>query len=461
MIQTRFTPDFCSKVVQGFCCLTPPQLTALKEELGLAISGEGLRFCQRRFTATRRDPLVGDLLFLSALATRLYRLPETMLLQELHFEDPAAARVWQDICRKRDTLGKENAPTLPDVMQTASLYLARAGRTPANDALFCGTTAELAAATQDGTLDKALEIAGIAVSLAENAPRQTPAVGQLLVALSPDADATLAETALRFQRSFTAFSPIPVTVIGEEGLGVHLTRLPFGAEFDTMYLPSFAADDGTAALVDACRNTVIYAVRAECANIMLMSGAPLKLIGRVIPHDMIVLRAGVTVMLSLPRELLAAWHGAHAISLTLPRETPDVTPATVQLTAADGQVFAGVRTEAAALPQLMQLLAKAFTAGADFKQISLAATLTLPSGNELPPHALSLLLDYHRFSAELALPAAQSRVITAPAGAAPALTVFLVAKAAPAPSDAAQTLMQEALAAGDFEQVRTLIYHMR
>ncbi len=459
MITTRFTPDFCSRTVQGFCCLTPPQLTALKSELGLAISVEGLRFCQRHFTPTHRDPLVGDLIFLGALATQLYRSPETMLLQELHFEDPTAARVWQDICRKRETLARDTAPTLLDVMQTATLYLARAGRTSTGNALFCGTAAELATAARGEALGGVPEIEGISAAPIKKAPHHVPPhAGQILLALTADAGTTLAETVARFWHAFVAFSPTPVAVIGEEGLGVHLATLPFGAELDTMYLPSFAAEHGTAALVDACRNTVIFAVEAGVANIMLTSGAPLKLVGRLMQHDMIVLRDGINVMLSLPRTLLGAWHGAHAITLTLPREAPDVSPATVQLTAADGHVMAGVRTEASALPQLMQLLVKVFEAGADFKKATLTAALTLPAGNELPPHALSLLLDHHRFAAELALPAAQSRVITAPEGAAPALTVFLTAPATETPSDTAQALMRDALATGDFAQVRALIY---
>lgn len=459
MTQNRFTPDFCSKSIQGFCRLTPPQLTALKEELGLAVSTEGLRFCQRHFAAVRRDPLVGDLFFLGALAARLYTLPQTMRLEELHFEDHHAARVWQDICRMRKALKKNAAPTLLDVMQTATQYLLRAGRT-AGSAALCGSTTELALATRGNMPVGMPQIDQLTMILQKPTAHPAPRAGQLLLALDADADTTLANTVCRFWQAFAHLSPIPIMAIGEEGLGVRLAELPLGAELDTMRMTEFTEESGAEVLVDACRNTAIFAVDAHLAGTMLTSGVPLRLIGRLVPHHRIILKNGMTVMLSLSRELLGKWHGAHALRLTVPHEARHEAPTPVCCHTSNGQVFGGVMAKTAALPQLMHLLSRVFAAGASLKSATLTAVLTHPSDSDLSPQALSLLLDLHRFTAELALPMAGARVITAPKGNAPALTVFIAAKADVPAHSSTQELMQNALALGDFAQIRSLIYRL-
>ncbi len=459
MTQNRFTPDFCSKSIQGFCRLTPPQLTALKEELGLTVSTEGLRFCQRHFTAMHRDPLVGDLLFLGALAARLYSLPQTMRLEELHFEDPSAARVWQDICRMRKALKKDETPTLLDVMQTATQYLLRAGRGACATAL-CGTTAELSLATRGNLPREMLQTDQPTMVLQKPTAHPAPHAGQLLLALDADKDHSLANTVSRFWQAFAHLSPIPIMVIGEEGLGVHLAELPLGVELDTLCMTEFAKNSSTAALMDACRNTAIFAVDANLADAMLTSGAPLRLIGRLLPHDLIILKNGMTVMLSLSREVLGKWYGTHALQLTVPREARHGEPTPVHCHTANGQIFGSVMARTAALPQLMHLLSRVFAAGANLKSATLGAVLTHPCDSELSPQTLPLLLDLHRFTAELALPLAGARVITAAKGEAPTLTVFISTKANAPADSAAQELMQNALALGDFAQMRSLIYRL-
>ena len=358
----------------------------------------------------------------------------------------------------RKALKKDAPPTLLDVMQAATQYLQLAGR-EAGARSLCGSTAELAMAMRGNLPSETLQIEQLAMTLQKPTAHQAPHAGQLLLALEADGDTTLAGTVSRFWQAFAHLSPIPIMTIGAEGLGVHLAELPLGAELDAMGITA-VEDCSTAALVDACRNTALFAVDAHVAGCLLTSGAPLRLIGRLMPHDLIILKNGMTVMLSLSREVLGNWHAAHALNLTVPRETQQGTQAPVRCHAANGQIFGGVMAKAAALPQLMHLLSRVFAAGADLKNATLTAVLTHPCDSHLSPQALPLLLDLHRFTAELALPLASARVITAPEGEAPTLAVFFAAKADAPADSAAQELMKSALALGDFDRIRTLIYRL-
>ncbi|MBR3863230.1 MAG: hypothetical protein IKM42_06215, partial [Clostridia bacterium] len=203
---SRFTATFCANVVGGFRLLDNARLEQLKNDLELTISPAGLAFLLRHFRQESRDPLVGELRFLSALAQSATRYT-TPLLTNLHIEDESNARIWQDICRQRTVLSKNEAPTLPSIMQTATDYLARAGRMAYHKNLYCAPDEIAAAACRGSTPDLALSIGGISAALMPNVTGATPRAGQYLLALSAGEGLPLSLTVAHFLNENAAFSP--------------------------------------------------------------------------------------------------------------------------------------------------------------------------------------------------------------------------------------------------------------
>ncbi len=450
----RFTAAFGANIVTGFHLLDNTGLERLKNDLELSISPAGLAFAKRHFTAERRDPLVGELRFLSALAQSANRYT-TPLLTNLHIEDESNARVWQDICRQRTVLSKNEAPTLPSIMQTATDYLARAGRMAYHKNLYCAPDEIAAAACRGSTPDLALSIGGISAALMPNVTGATPRAGQFLLALSAEAGLSLSCTVAHFLKTHSAFSPIPLAAIGEEGLGVHLSALPLGVELDVTSLAGYDKEQDAAGLVRACPNTVIFAVTQTAVHPLLMSGAPVSLVGKLQGGERIVLKNGLRMLLSFPKAFLAAWQGKRQASLTVPSTPVYHEPVKISCTENETELLAGARAEHSLLPTMLQLLKTVFLAGGDLKKASLAVTLTLPYNTEAA--ALSLLLPYHRFASELSLSTA-SYHITVREIEKPVLTVFLAAKKKDLPCEKQCNALSAALSAGDFSALRQVLY---
>lgn len=451
----RFTAAFCANTVRGFCMLNDMQLQNLKADLSLTLSPAGLSFCQRHFRAEHRDPTVGELRFLGALAGRVHAHFSALQLTDLHFENPDDARIWQDICRQRAALDRRTPPTLFDVMGTASDYLSRAGRVAYHSTLYCAPAAITAAACHGITPDLALDVCGISAALLPKAKAEAPRAGQFLLALTKEEGCSLACTLTRFLQAYSALSPIPVAVIGEEGLGMHLSRLPLGAEFDVLSLPDFDKEQDTAQFVNACRNTVLLAAKEAAVRSLIACGAPVRLVGKLQANARIVLKNGIQALLNFPQKFLAAWHGARQMALSVPRASTNADTPEVMLTESEKDLLAGVRIGDSVLVGLFSLLRTAFLAGGSMRRASLTATLSLPAGSE--HEALSLLLPYHRFAAELALPAAAHH-ITVKESERPTLTVFLATEKQSKPNEQNCLALADALASGDFEAVRQVIY---
>ena len=450
----RFTAAFCANIVKGFCILDGAGLERLKNDLELRISSAGLAFARRHFLAERRDPLVGELRFLSALAqsANRYTLP---LLTNLHTEDANNARIWQDICRQRAALSQGGAPTLSCIMQTATDYLARAGRVAYHKNLYCAPDEITAAACRGNTPDLALSVEGISAALIPNKAGATPRAGQFLLALSAQSELSLSCTVAHFLNTHSAFSPIPIVAVGEEGLGIHLSSLPLGTEFDAASLVGYDKEQDTAGLLNACANTVIFAVGEAAVKPLLMSGTPVKLIGKLRGDGRIVLRDGIRMLLSFPKAFLTAWQGKRQTAITVPPSPMCDKPIEISLTENETQLLAGVCAEHSVLPSLLRLLSAVFLAGGDPKKASLAATLTLPQSAE--GEALSLLLPYHRFVSELSLPVSSYHITVRECNA-PALTVFLAAKKKGLPCEKQRSALDAALSAGDFAALRGVLY---
>ena len=236
---------------------------------------------------------------------------------------------------------------------------------------------------------------------------------------------------------------------------MHLSRLPLGAEFDVLSLPDFDKEQDTAQFVNACRNTVLLAAKEAAVRSLIACGAPVRLVGKLQANARIVLKNGIQALLNFPQKFLAAWHGARQMALSVPRASTNADTHEVMLTESEKALLAGVRIGDSVLVGLFSLLRTAFLAGGSMRRASLTATLSLPAGSE--HEALSLLLPYHRFAAELALPAAAHHITVKESGR-PTLTVFLAAEKQSKPNEQNCLALADAFASGDFEAVRQVIY---
>lgn len=465
MEDNRFTAEFCGKTVVDFCRFTEEMLRGLAADLALTLSPAGLLHTQKYFrNEAKRDPTVGELRLLAALAACTHRLPAAITLGDVCFEDAADARIFADITRQRNALAGKKGATAPDVgalLHTVTAYLARAGREAKRTrelSLFCGESAVVAARTGDATLTLSVGEASCAAVPALHG--RTHAAGDMLLLLRAEADTPLSLTVARFFLQFANRSPAPLAYIGAEGLAAHLGALPMGAELDMIQATDFDATRGAPALADACQNSLLLTVPPSEAALLLQAGAPVTLIGRLSATAQITVRYGMQSLLSLSRTLLASFGGTRRMRVTVPRRAKESTPPPVASTVREGMLLCGVALDGAPEGALSALLSAAFAAGATMENARLATVLSLPlaADEAAVAAALSLALPLHRFAAELALPTAALRVVTAPAHTAPSLTVFLSAEVAAAPEADATAALAAALKAGDFATVRRLIY---
>ena len=460
MENTRFTAEFCGKTVLGFCRFPESSLTPLAADLSLTLSKAGLLHCQQYFlTEALRDPTVGELKFIAALAMRMNDLPEALVLDGLSFDNEGDARVFADVMRQREALGLNGALTLTDILYTVTEYLARGGRrvqSHATSRLYVGEAAYIAA--RANTACPKLQLGNAGAALLPPAPQHSQRAGDVILALSAQEDGTLADTVDGFFSRFGDFSSTPFALIGPEGLGPHLAHLRVGAELDLMPLSDFDASRGAPALLDALKNTLLLTCPPDTALSLLREGAPLALIGRLTAGDTLAVRYGMQPLLSLSRKFLATFRATRHVSVTVPAYEKAPLADAPLLCEDNDTLLCGIALDNAPEKALCNLLEAAFERGCSFESARLGGVLSLPLGASESAFgkAVSLMLPLHRFAAELALPTEHLRVITAEKGSAPSLTLFL---AAPKTGEVREknTLMT-ALLAGDFATVRRLIY---
>ncbi len=460
MESTRFTAEFCGKTVLGFCHFPESSLMPLAADLSLTLSKAGLLHCQQYFaTEALRDPTVGELKFIAALAVRMGELPVAVTLDALRFEDQADARIFADIMRQRAALEKTAAPTPADLLHTVTAYLARSGRKTkkkAGRALQVGESAYIAARADASALT--LQVGDACAAHLPPVTQYTRRAGDLLLALRGTADEPLADTVKQFFAQYGAYSPAPLTLIGAEGLGVHLANLPMGAELDLAPLPDMNAPYSAPALLDACKDTLLLTCPQHTAAEMLREGAPLALIGRLTAGTQISVRCGLMPLITLSRQFLASFRTTRPATVTVPARTPTAFQREI-LRAEDGNtVLCAAVLDHAPAEALCHLLTSVYGAGGDMAHAELGTVLSLPlaADERALSAAISLSLPLHRFASELALSTRSLRVITAPTGEPTDLTVFLTAPKGAAPRDG--EALKSALYQGDFATARRLLY---
>ena len=459
MEDTRFDAEFCQKTVLGFCRFPEGSLSALAKDLSLSMNQTGLLHCQKYFRGKEmRDPTVGELKFLAALAARMSELPAAITLDTLHFADGADARVFADVIRQREVLGKTDAPSLADMLHTVTAYLARSGRRATKKAapLHVGEAAYIAA--RAAAPQKALQVGNACAARLPHLKSSTRKAGDLLLALSPAEGQSLANTVENLFAQAGHLSTAPLALIGREGLGVHLATLPMGVELDLMPVADFDASYGAPALLDACKGTLLLSCPQEVAMEMLRENAQLTLIGRLTADELISVRYGIQPLLALNRKFLATFRATKRATVTVPARTKKPFTDEIAFSEDASFVLCGAVLDGSPEEALCHLLTAAYGHGADMLYATLGTVLSLPlaADERALANAISLMLPLHRFEAELALPTESLRIITAPVDAAPSLTVFLTAPKGCTHENT--EMLKSSLYKGDFATARSLIY---
>ena len=98
------------QTVFNFCLFDENALSALKSDLALSLPIEALLLCRDHFRFfERRDPTVGDLRFLDALAALWEGMPDTAIVEAPRFCENEDARVFSDMLQKAmETIGVES-----------------------------------------------------------------------------------------------------------------------------------------------------------------------------------------------------------------------------------------------------------------------------------------------------------------------------------------------------------------
>ena len=452
MQQHFFGTNIPSLTVSGFLQYNEEQLAAFAAQPGLSLNTEVLGKAQRLLRTARHVPTVAELQLLEALSDHLPRYGTNAAITSLDTANGNEARIWQDMMQiyRTQTASSAAPPTLRDLPMLSAKALAKAARLADPHALFCGTTAAAQAAFASKAPLLSLNLGAVALAAAEGIrPKELPEAGHSVLAVRTVLPAIGNDVITKFFARYAAYKPLALAAIGEEGLGAHLSSLPTGVEFD---LATMHVDNATQLLI-ACRHTVLVAMPPQCAAAVLAEGAPATLIGHIIVPPVLALKHGPVSLTRLPQRVLEQWQPT--LCCTTCRETPQ-TASDTHLTANQELVLGGVSYTGNHLTPLLLLLRDVCLAGGDMHGATLSVALSLPPASLCD--AISPLLAYHRFTAELALPTASAQILYNESLTTPTVTVGMLAPKRRTVTKERSDALQAALACGNFSLLREAIY---
>lgn len=432
-------------------------LTALKNDLSLSLSIEALLLCRDHFRVfERRDPTVGDLLFLDALALLRQGQPGTAVIEAPTFEVSEDARVFSDILRKATALS--TAPhNLPFLMSVAGEYLSRCGMPPHHEQLRCGHTTELAALYSSATPALSLELDGVAATLTP--AQETSSVSKKAICLLfPTDNMPFADEAARFFASHHAMGLTPVAAPLDEGAFPHLLKLG-GMSLDLSFVTDYRPDIGAASLLPFGKNTVLFLAPDMALPHLYAERVPFVCCGMQNGVDCLQIHRSGELLLSLSTRLLYALRPRRTAHPTVGAHNEQELARAI--TASNDTILGGITATGGCEQTLLSLIGELTERGADLSRATSTAILELPpmqNANTVLSGALPLLLDYHRVLSELALPAHHHKQITRNELTEPRLSIFIAADQK-AKSDASfNEKWHSAAATRDFATLRALLY---
>lgn len=445
------------QTVFNFCLFDENALSALKSDLALSLPIEALLLCRDHFRFfERRDPTVGDLRFLDALAALWEGMPDTAIVEAPRFCENEDARVFSDMLQKASALPA--APRhLPFLMDIAGLYLSRCGITPHHEDLRCAATTELAALCgANGAPSLALELGGAAAMLAAT-PTASPFPKRSICLLLPTGNAPFADEAAQFFAHYRGMGLSPVAAPADEGLFPHLLSLG-GATLDVSSFAEYRPDLGAASLLQLCKKSAVLFLAPEAALPRLLTGgAPIACCGMLEQSDRFRIYHRGELVLSLSTRLLLALRPCRRTDPTVGARNEKTLDR--GFAASSDNALGGAVAEGGCEQTLLSLIGEMRERGANLSKATATAVLELPPMQpQTLSQALPLILDYHRVLTELALPACHHRQLMRKDLTAPRLSVFIAAKS-DAKSDADfAAKWRSAAEARDFDTLRALLY---
>ena len=444
------------QTVFNFCLFDEKALSALKADLSLSLPTEAMLLCRDHFRILeRRDPTVGDLRFLDALAALWQDMPDAVTVDAPAFSLGEDARVFSDMLQKAAAL-PPCTRSLPFLMDIAGLYLSRCGMMPRED-LRCGSSTELAALCgKNGAPTLSLELDGTAAMLSPMPAASSPFHQTAICLLFATGNAPFADEAARFFASHRALGLSPVAAPAYEGLFPHLLALG-GLTLDVSQLAGYRPDVGAASLLHLCKDTVLFLAPDAALPRLLSEGTPVICCGMLNRGDRLCIYYRGELLLSLSTRLLHALRPCRRHSPAVgARDDKELSRG---ITASSDTVLGGIAAEGGCEQTLLSLIGEMRERGADLSNATATAVLELPPmRGEVLSQALPLVLDYHRVLTELALCSCRHRQLVRKTLSKPRLSVFIAAKQQ-AQGDADFAARWRAAAAErDFAALRALLY---
>lgn len=131
-LDDRLTPPEPVKTIDGFCTLTPEELTALRKEMGLAMSDADISFTQEFFRSEGRNPTVTEIRVLDTYWSDHCRHTTFLTeLTEVSFSDPDSeiskrmSSVYEDYLEKREQIFGERIASKPVCLMDLALMAMR------------------------------------------------------------------------------------------------------------------------------------------------------------------------------------------------------------------------------------------------------------------------------------------------------------------------------------------------
>ena len=430
MEQNKQSAEFNRMTVLNFRMMDATTLQALASDLSLALTPTALFHTQQYFAMREgRDPTVGELRFLNALARTLYHSPYSIRMAAAS-GDEELSRALLDLSHKRASLFATPDPTLLEALGTAGEFLQHSGVFPYTDLFYADTAGGLAAACRAQTLTLVAELAHTSAAILRQPPQIPPSHGMLLL-LSPGGERPFATEISLFLAHVRELAITPIALIGAEGILPHL--LSFGGValdlaaiegYDPTRAPSQLLGLGEGKLLLLCEEKDIAALR----------GAPPQLatIGALTHSGRLQLREGLTLPVSMELAFLQYFGAQRPFSPELKR--PEKLNPSLAFAQNADELLLGAEIEGDAESALLLFATKAFEKGAALDRAVFSTALLLPAEPtpDILNTAFSQLAGFHRACCELTLPSVHNRLILDGTLSSPVLAVWLAAaKVAP------------------------------
>lgn len=448
--------DITRQTVLNFRFFDANAMMALATDLSLSLPIKMLLLLRDHFRMREgRDPIVGELQFLSALfALRQKCLTSAEVISVMGNDEEQ--RSFADILRMRTAL-KPATPTFLSLMDTAGRYIERSGLAPYHQDLICGTTVEMAARAGGQNPSIALDVGNVSAMLAPAKSAPSPRAGMLVMLLPTGAEDFPLETA-RFFASHKGLGLSFVAAPEDEGAFLHLLSLGEGFCFDLAPFARDLPDNDPLSVLTLGKGTVLFRAPEEALPRLFAEGAPIAVCGMLNGSQRVQVRNGPETRLSLPLGLFSTLWTPRSISLQLPPHAEKTVDC--RYTTSASHIMGGVAAQGGCTDALLSLIGEMAAQGADIKRTTLTAVLAMPfldQDNTLVPYALPTVLDFHRICAELALSTHAPRVLPYHRVSVPTLTVFACAdRGALREADFCEA-WQSATAHRDFAALRRLL----